>query len=164
MPGYFYCRHCGKRSRKNPRIKSYQGYCGSLSCQQARKNLWEREKLKNNLLYNDQRKSQKAGWREHRPGHQYQRDYRQTHPCYAETNRKKQLIRNKKASKIAFDSYNPKIVKTDALMAESLVRCGLYEILPYKMRPGEKIVKTDALIVEIRAHSGLSKVLVPQSG
>jgi len=163
MPGYFYCRHCGKRTRKNPRIKNNQGYCGSHSCQQARKNLWEREMLENNPVYHDQRKSQKAHWRRHRPGHQYQRDYRQTHPCYAETNRKKQLLRNKKASKSAFESRIQMIVKTDALIAESLVGRRLYEILPYKTCPGKKIVKTHALIVEIRAHRGFAKVLVPQS-
>jgi hypothetical protein len=164
MPGYFYCRHCGKRSLKNPRIKGHQGYCGCQVCQQARKNHWERERLKNNPSYYEQRRSQKARWRKHCPAHEYQREYLQDHPSYAETNRKKQLIRNKSASKIGFDSYNQKIVKTDALMAGGPVRCGLYEILPYKMRPDKKIVKTDALIVEIRAHSGFGKVLVPRSG
>jgi len=148
----------------NPRIKSHQGYCGSQLCQQARKNLWEREKLKNNPVYHDQRKSQKARWRKHRSGHQYQQQYRKTHPIYEETNRQKQHLRNKKASKIAFENRFQKIVKTDALIAESLVARGLYEILPYKTRPGKKIVKTDSLIVEIRAHRGFTKILVPQSG
>ena len=164
MPGYFYCRHCGKRTRKNPRIKPHQGYCGSQPCQQARKNRWERERLENNPDYHTQRKSQKRHWRDHRPDHQYQQQYRQSHPLYEETNRKKQLIRNKKASQIAFESRFQKIVKTDALIAENPASRGLYEILPYKMRPGKKIVKTDALIVEIRAHRGFEKVLVPQSG
>ena len=164
MPGYFYCRHCGKRTRKNPRIKTNQGYCGSHSCQQARKNLWEREMLNNNPSYYEQRKRQKEHWRRRRPGHQYQRDYRQTHPCYAETNRQKQLLRNKKASKNVFESHLQKIVKTDALIAGSPVGRGLYEILPYKTRPEKKIVKTDALIVEIRAHRGFTKVLVSESG
>jgi hypothetical protein len=164
MPGYFYCHHCGKRNRKNPRIKSHQFYCGCRICQQARKNLWEREMLKSNPMYHQQRKSQKASWREHRPDHQYQRDYRKTHPCYAETNRKKQLLRNKNAQKIALEHTNRKIVKTDALIAESLIGRGLYEILPYRTRPGKKIVKTDALIVEIRAHLGFGKVLVSESG
>ena len=164
MPGYFYCRHCGKRTRKNPRIKTYQGYCGSQRCQQARKNTWEREKLDNNPEYHDKRKSQKKHWREHRPDHQYQQQYRQTHPIYAETNCKKQFLRNKKPSKNALEILLTKIVKTDTLIAESLAGRGLYEILPYRTSPGKKIVKTDALIVEIRAHSGFAKVLVPQSG
>jgi len=80
------------------------------------------------------RKSQKALWREHRPDHQYQRDYRQSHPLYAETNRKKQHLRNKNASKIALEHTIQKIVKTDALTAGSLAGRGLYEILPYRTR------------------------------
>jgi hypothetical protein len=163
MPGYFYCHHCGKRTGKNSRLKTIQSYCGSNTCQQSRKNLWEREKLKKDSTYAKHRKSQKARWRDNRPVHQYQIEYRQSHLLYAETNRKQQLLRNKKASKIAFDSKPRKIVKTDALTSVSLVRCGLYEILPYKTGPGKKIVKTDALIVEIRSHSGFQKVLVPQS-
>jgi hypothetical protein len=164
MPGYFYCRHCDKRTRKNPRIKTLQFYCGSQSCQQARKNLWERESLKDNPSYYNQRKSQKERWRKNRPIHQYQKEYRDSHPVYAETNREKQHLRNEKAKKIAFETLHKKIVKTDTLISESPGGRGLYEILPYKTRPGEKIVKTDALIVEIRAHRGFAKVLVPQSG
>lgn len=164
MPGFFYCRHCSKRTRRNPRIKAYQEYCGSKSCQQARKNLWEQEKLRKDTDYYEQRKSQKAQWCKSRPAHQYQREYRQSHPVYAETNRQKQQLRNKKASKIASENKIRKIVKTDALIAESPIWRGVCEILPYKMRPGKKIVKTDALLVEIRAHRGFAKVLVPQSG
>ena len=164
MPGYFYCHHCGKRTRKNPRIKVCQKYCGSKYCQQARKNLWELEKLSGDPTYNAHRKSQKALWRKNRPAHQYQKEYRDSHPFYAESNRQKQHLRNKNALKIALEDKIRKIVKTDALIAESLAGRGLYEILPYKTRPDKKIVKTDALIVEIRAHRGFGKVLVPKSG
>jgi len=164
MPGFFHCRHCGKRTRRNPRIKTYQEYCGSKSCQQARKNLWEQEKLKYDPIYYAHRKSQKARWRKKRPVHQYQKEYRDNHPLYAEINRKQQQLRNKNASKIALENKTRKIVKTDALIAESPIRRGLYELLPYKTRPGKNIVNTDALIVEIRAHRGFGKVLVSQSG
>ena len=164
MPGCFYCRHCGKQKRKNPRIKANQKYCGSPACQQTRKNLWEQEKLKRDPNYFEHRKKQKLQWRKNRPAHHYQREYRQSHPQYVESNRRLQHMRNKSASEIALEDKTQEIVKADALMAESLVRYGLYEILPYKMHPGEKIVKTDALIVEIRAHHGIQKVLVTESG
>jgi len=165
MPGYFYCRHCGKRTRKNPRIKNNnQNCCGSRHCQQSRKNLWEKKKLKNDVNYCVKRKSQKANWRKKRPVHNYQKEYRGSHPFYAESNRKQQRLRNKKASKIALENKNRKIVKTDALTSESSIRQGLYEILPFTMGQGKKIVKTDALIVEIRAHHRFPPFLVPQSG
>jgi len=164
MPRYFYCHHCGKRTGKNPRLKTNQRYCGCKTCQQYRKNLWELEKLKKDPEYYKQRKSQKARWRKERPGHQYQVEYRQSHHLYAENNRFQQRNRNQNVQKLSTEIKNSKIVKTDALTSGSLVWCGLYEIQPYKTGPGKKIVKTDALIVEIRAQKGFQKVLEPNSG
>jgi hypothetical protein len=163
MPGYFYCQCCGKRIRKNPRLKIEQLYCGCKRCQRSRKNVWEKNRRKKDPAFKKLRNSQKALWRENRPGHQYQSEYRQSKPEYAETNRLQQRIRNKNAPKTAFENNQPMIVKTDALTSGSLIQCGLYKIVPYKTRLGENIVKTDALIVEIRAHSGFQKVLPPQS-
>jgi hypothetical protein len=163
MPGYFYCHCCGKRVRKNPRLKIQQNYCGCKRCQQSRKNAWEKQKRKEDPLFKEERNKQKAHWRKERPGHQYQREYRHKHHPYAKTNRQKQLLRNKKASKSAFESHLQKIVKTDALNAGSLIRCGLYKIVPVGTCPGKKIVKTDAIILEILAHIGFQKVLVPKT-
>jgi hypothetical protein len=115
------------------------------------------------VIYNAKRKSQKANWRKKRPVDKYQKEYRDSHPFYAESNRNRQRLRNKNASKIALENKNRKIVKTDALTSESPIREGLYEILPFTMRPGKKIVKTDTLIVEIRAHHMFPSFLVPQS-
>ena len=58
---YFYCKHCGERKRKNPRLKNNQSYCGSKICQRARRNQWEREKLKKDPLYYAHRKEQLPG-------------------------------------------------------------------------------------------------------
>ena len=120
--------------------------------------------MKKDRDYFEHRKNQKSLWRKNHPAHQYQSEYRKSHPLYVETNRKMQFFRNKNAKKIALEHTNRKIVKTDALIAESLVGRGLYEIKLYKTCRDKKIVKTDALIVEIRAHRGFGKVLVPQSG
>lgn len=120
--------------------------------------------MKNDPVYYAKRKGQKANWRKKRPAHKYQKEYRDSHPFYAESNRKGQRLRDKNASKIALESKNRKIVKTDALTSESPIRQGLYEIVPFTTRPGKKIVKTDALIVEIRAHRMFPPLLVPQSG
>jgi hypothetical protein len=164
MAGYFYCQHCGIRSRKNPRLKTRQKYCGQKSCQQSRKNIWERERLKKDPYYSEQRRVQKAIWREKRPAHQYQMDYRISHPDYVTGNRERQQLRNKNVQKAISEFLKSNIVKTDSLIAERPVSCGLYEILPYKTSPGKKIVKTDSLIVELRACRGLQKVLVCDSG
>jgi len=50
MSKTFKCHHCQKRFPKNPRVKD-QKYCGLRACQGARKNKWEREKLKNDPHY-----------------------------------------------------------------------------------------------------------------
>ena len=163
MPGNFFCQCCGKRIRKNPRLKIQQRYCGSKSCQRARMNAWEKDRRKNDPLFKVQRNRQKNLWRKNLPGHQYQRDYRQNHPPYAERNRFLQQDRNKKALKTTSEIESTHIVKTDALNAGSLIRCGLYKIVPVGTCPGEKIVKTDAIILEILAHIGFQKVLVPKT-
>jgi len=73
-------------------------------------------------------------------------------------------LRNKNVQKAISEFLSSNIVKTDALIAEKPASCGLYEILPCKMSPGQKIVKTDTLIVELRFHKGLQETLVGDSG
>jgi len=164
MASYFYCCHCGTRTRSNPRLKVRQKYCGSKECQQSRKNKWERERLREDPLYCEQRNLQKSQWRKKRPSYQYQSSYREGHPDYVESNRKKQQIRNKTIKKPNTEDPVPNIVKTDALTSAPLIRCGIYELLPYKTGPCENIVKTDALIVELRSRSDIQKVLVAGPG
>jgi hypothetical protein len=164
MPEYFYCQGCRKLKLKNPRIKTNQNYCGRKKCQQARKNAWERQMLKKDPVFKKERNRQKALWRENRPGHQYQREYRQINIEYAETNRLQQRNRYQNAPKTTSENSQSKIVKTDALTSGSLIQCGLYKIVPYQTHLGRNIVKTDALIVEIRAHRGFQNVPPPQSG
>jgi hypothetical protein len=148
----------------NSRLKIRQKYCGRKSCQQSRKNSWERAQLRKDPFYHQRRYEQKACWRKSRPAYQYQSSYRQGHPDYVKANREKQHLRDKITQKSGSGVYRSNIVKTDALISGKLISCGLYEILPYKMSPGKKIVKTDALIVELRTHRGFQKVLVSDSG
>ena len=164
MPVYFYCCECGKRTRVNPRLKIRQKYCGNKKCQQSRKNRWERDQQRKDPFYHQRRYEQKARWRKSRPAHQYQRFYRESHPDYVKVNREKQHLRDKNIQKQGPGNCRSNIVKTDALISERFISCGLYEILPYKMSPGKKIVKTDALIVELLTHRGFRKVLVSDSG
>jgi len=164
MAGYFYCQHCGNRIRKNPRIKEGQEYCGCKSCQQVRKNKWEREKLKKDPSYRKRRCDQKARWRKDHNADQYQKVYRQNHPDYVKGNRERQQLRNKNVQKALSEFLSSNIVKTDTLISEKPVSYGLYELLPYKMSPGQKIVKTDTLIVELRVHRGLHKIVASDSG
>jgi len=164
MPKYFYCKHCGKRKCKNPCLKVKQLYCGSRACQQARKNKWEREKIKKDPDYRKHRKEIKAQWRETSPDDIYQRDYRKNHPEYERHNRELQKSRNFCVKVCQTENTETNIVKTDALSSVVPILPGLYEIYPYLTGLDKKIVKTDALIVELKAHRGLAEVLPANSG
>jgi hypothetical protein len=160
MAAYFYCFHCRERKKKNPRLKSGQFYCGSKACQQARKNKHERERLKNDPGYYEKRKKQKADWLNKQQGaYHYQKTYRETHQDYLERNRYLQRLRYQEIKTRPSLSDMGKIVKTDALISEELIKSGLYEIRPYQTHPGKKIVKTDALIVALSIHSGFQEGL-----
>jgi len=164
MSKFFYCKHCRERKRKNPRLKNNQFYCGEKACQRARRNKWERERLKKDPIYYVHRKKQKAKWRNERPVDVYQRCYRQSHFEYDQKNRELQRSRNTEAKKRQQEHPVSNIVKTDSLTPGALVLSGLYAIYPYKTGLGEKIVKTDPLIVELKAHCGITEGLVTNSG
>ena len=134
MSKYFYCKHCGERKRKNPRLKNNQSYCGAKVCQRTSRNKWERERLKKDPLYYAHRKKQKTKWRKNRPCDAYQRNYRQGHPEYNQRNRELQRSRNTEAKKHQLE------------------------------HPASNIVKTDSLIVELKAYSGIAERLVANSG
>ncbi len=141
----FTCCHCHTPHPKNSRHKT-QKYCSSAPCQQARKNAWERSKIKTDPAYKEKRKAQKGKWYKQRPGDQYQAAYRSTHPNYQNSNKAKQRQRNQKRS---VDASVSKIVKTDASTAKSELEGSWYALIPYSSFTSQKIVKTDALIVQI---------------
>jgi hypothetical protein len=158
MDKHFYCCHCKRRAKKNPRLKPGQRYCGLQGCQQARKNRHERERLKSDPEYYARRKSQKADWQKRQQG-VYQRNYRENHLGYLEQNRLLQRMRYQGIKTRPVPVSEPKIVKTDASAPVMPIGPGLYEIRPYKMDPGKKIVKTDALIVALSIHGGFQEDL-----
>jgi hypothetical protein len=150
----FICIHCRKRIRNYPRIKNQQ-YCSSKPCQQARKNKWEKEKLKKDSAYREKRKVQKDRWRKQHKTEGYQKEYRQTHPSYKEANKEAQRKRNHQTMKI---------VKTDASILETLIGLGKYKIPGYKKGQIKKIVKTDALIAEIKIYQCIQTIPGQKTG
>ena len=138
------CCHCGETFNQSPRIKNQQ-YCPSKPCQQYRKNQWEKEKLEKDGEYKEKRRVQQARWRKVRPAHEYQKQYRATHPNYEKANRAQQSRRN----------HARKIVNTDALQAVPLVKSGIYVMRLYNEADDKKIVNTDALIVEIKTYRNI---------
>ena len=145
MSRTFTCLGCGKTLPRNPRLKK-QKYCSCFACQNARKRLFDRKinpTSKGKLM----QKGRNKRWRERRPAHEYQRQYRFDHSAYVKHNMEQQRLRNKKRQK----ESGSMIVKTDTLLLQPLCD-GFYA--GFKVKNG-KIVKTDTLMLQIQAQTGL---------
>lgn len=150
MAKTFRCKNCGKRKPANPRLKGNQNYCGASECQQARKSIWQKNKMKRDSDYHDRQTACVKRWRQQRPLDKYQSQYRKDHAEYVERNQQLQKIRNKRRAK---QSELIKIVKMDALKSPS-EKLNTYVMNPYKVDPAGRIVKMDALIVQLADIQG----------
>ena len=110
MPRTFTCQHCGIIKPRNPRLKE-QNYCSEKECQRVRMRFWKKEQYHKRKSYRKKHLDVQQHWRDHRPAHEYQREYRQDHPAYVKRNRELQLERNKKRQK----ELGPMIVNGNAL-------------------------------------------------
>jgi len=146
------CINCNRRVQANERLKSGQKYCGREECQRERRRRWYREKIKTDNKYSKKQKECKRKWRDKKPAHKYQSDYRASHPKYVESNREKQRERNRRRQKVENQSTKEKIVKIDALNSEVIEKAKTYRM---RILSGKKIVKIDTLIVELQEYKGL---------
>jgi len=96
MPGTFTCRHCGKTLPRNPRLKknNKQSYCNAPECKQAKKSARKKERYHTDPVYRQRHLDRQKIWRSNRPAHEYQQQYRESHPEYVERNRELQSKRN----------------------------------------------------------------------
>lgn len=99
MPLTFTCHHCGQTATGNHRLKKKQKFCSAKACQQARIRAWKKREYKQSKRFKTKSLSAQASWRRKRPAHEYQREYRSSHPDYAERNRIQQRHRNEKREK-----------------------------------------------------------------
>ena len=96
MPGTFTCRHCGKILPRNPRLKKNkkQSYCNAPVCKQAKKSARKKVRYHTDSSYRKQHLDRQKLWRSNRPAHEYQEQYRESHPEYVDRNRALQAKRN----------------------------------------------------------------------
>jgi hypothetical protein len=140
------CHHCGKSVPCNPRIKK-QKYCSSRRCQNMRRRLSAKEGSSRRYEHRLLRKARNKRWRDARPGHEYQKEYRKKHPEYVKRNIELQKGRNKKRK----PGTSSMIVKTYALFPQPL-QDGLYRGLEAK---NGKIVKTYALLSQMLVQAAV---------
>lgn len=153
MQSTFICKNCQRERHANVRLKGEQEYCDAPECQRARKAAWQKEKKAKDPEYRARQIECLKRWRENRPLHQYQREYRESHPDYVDRNREQQKVRNRKRRAQPDSTEDKKIVKVDALSGRPILS-GTYALTPWEVDASRKIVKVDALIVELAVLQG----------
>ena len=141
------CHHCGKSVPHNPHIKRGQKYCSTKECQRARKREWDKEHYNSDETYKYRRLSSQKIWRNKRPSHEYQKNYRKMHPEYVNRNSELQRNRNEKRKKSKQKDIEGMIVNTDTLFTHPLID-GTYALM--QVTKGGKIVNTDTLMVRMQ--------------
>jgi hypothetical protein len=129
------CKHCHRKFIPNPRVKD-QLYCSRVTCQQARKNRWQRRKMATDSDYRRNQSECQPKWRQNNPD--YWDRYRKTHPKYCEQNRQLQKRRDvrRKAKRLA---------KMDVLKQLNHIKQGSYYVIPIVA----DLAKMDALMQKI---------------
>lgn len=139
-----YCSACSRAFEPSPQVPR-QSFCSAPECQRERRRRWQREKLASDPDYRENQARSQKNWAKEHPD--YWREYRQSHPEYAELNRTKQHSRNRKRQE-------PPIAKMDVSTAPMGLPSGRYLLKPMA---NSEFAKMDAWIVEITVLSAASE-------
>lgn len=134
------CVACGTYFQIRPQVP-HQTYCSASACQRQRRQEWQRRKLQTDVDHRDNKSRAQQTWSQKNPN--YWRQYRESHPDYVETNRRKQRERNAKGE-------HGSIVKEDVSTAKFALPLGVYQL---RRVTSDAIAKMDVWTVEITAHT-----------
>jgi len=141
------CVHCKSHFRPS-KYHQNQHYCNNKECQQARKALWQKNKIKDDLSYKENQKDATRCWNNKNPS--YYRDYRKTHPDYADKNRKKSRERYQKQRNGVITRSDLRqeqdFAKMDVASSQLPIISGRYKLLPLG---SADFAKMDAAIVQL---------------
>jgi hypothetical protein len=140
----FACQHCGKLVPCNPRIKN-QKFCSSRVCQNTRRYKTNKSRVNKSTKSRSLLQARNKRWRDTHPAHEYQKEYRKTHPEYVKRNSALQKGRNRKRK----PERPSMIVKTYALSLQP-IQDGHYRA--FEVKHG-KIVKTYTLPTQMHVQS-----------
>jgi hypothetical protein len=135
------CRHC--RRLFIPVRNTHQKFCNHRKCQNVRKSVWRREKLKHDSDYRENQNQACKRWRKKNPW--YWKHYRAAHLPYTEGNRFRQRQR-KQAFYKGPEPPPSQFANSDALTPKNPFKAGTYQLIPL---PYNGFANSDALIVEI---------------
>ena len=152
MPETFVCAHCSKEVSMSPRCKR-QRYCTERACQVARKQVWRRQKTKEDPEYQAGQRLSQSKWLLRRPD--YWRQYRERNPEKTRANRERQRLRDHIRYAGDRSKATLNLAKSDAVTSENgktsektlpLPRLGEYWLIPIVTAD---LAKSDALRVKI---------------
>jgi hypothetical protein len=135
------CKSCDREFVPCPRVKNQQ-YCSDRACQQARKRLWQKEKLGRDKDYRLNQKAAQEVWRAKNSG--YWKDYRDKHPQYVKANRENQRKRRD------LKPQGVQVAKMDASQVQPAIIPGRYQLV---LLTEDLVAKMDAINVELRVLS-----------
>ena len=121
---------CRRLFLPDPHVKNHR-FCSKNDCQRFRKRQWQRQKMKNDSDYQDDKRAAQQSWVEQ--NRDYQRRYRDQHPEYVKRNRFLQRERDRRRRL-------RNLAKMDASNQISLVKPGSYYLISAK----EDLAKMDS--------------------
>jgi len=127
------CAACGQEFQCRPQVP-HQIYCSAPQCQRERRRKWQTVKRRTDPDYRDNQARAQQAWNKRNPD--YWREYRRSHPEYAERNRARQRERSTLSS----------IAKMDVSKSDLPLPSGIYR-LSQVTKTG--IAKIDVWTVEI---------------
>jgi hypothetical protein len=134
------CAGCGKSFHPRPQAPR-QTYCSSAACQRERRRRWQQARRQGDADYRENQARAQASWAAQHPN--YWREYRRSHPHYAERNRRQQQARDAgRAQRV--------LAKMDVWTRETTVPSGIYRMSPATRAD---LAKSDAWMVRITAVS-----------
>lgn len=141
------CVHCKSQFRPSKYHRN-QHYCTKKECQQARKTLWQKNKIKSDPCYKENQKDATRCWCNKNPF--YYRDYRKMHPDYVEKNRTRSKERYQKQKSIRQNrsdlSQKQDFAKMDVAFSQLPIKSGKYKLVPFEVTD---FAKMDAAIVQL---------------
>lgn len=129
------CACCGQSFEPRPQVPN-QSYCSDPACQQARRQLWQRNKMRTDPDYRENQRHSQRAWLDRHP--QYWRNYRDANSQYSGRNQSRQRKKDEPRQDIS-------LAKMDA--SDLLKRLpGLYRIA---LVTAANVVKDGSVIVEL---------------
>ncbi|MDX2439231.1 MAG: hypothetical protein QNK40_01645 [Desulfobacterales bacterium] len=142
------CKNCRRLFEISPQ-RPDQTYCKRKICQRARKNAWQKKKIRTDEDYRQNKQDAQERWLKKNPD--YYKSYREKNPEHTEKNRLAQAERNRKKRSVSNHTciYNS-IAKMDVSNDQNSIKSGRYTIISVD---NPEFAKMDVIIVDMPIKS-----------